>query len=239
MERFPGELYVNSAATAYFTVEQIHYKIGDYELGNDALTVISLGELNLNLVLNPFDIDIHTQYKNQEDINDVLKFFCNDGFKNYQLLSGDDKTAYDIESWTVTNKAHGGNNDEEQISITQHAKLNSKVMSYFTYCSSTIFNSDNTISTDSSMFSWVDSTEVLPTLLNNSLVYYGNMNTIAPTFQLPTDENAVELYSIDIRNHVEDNEVFNTIGTYLLKQRNNNTTFYFAPNKSSSLLSSE
>jgi len=103
LERFPGELYVNSAATAYFTIEQVHYKIGDYKLGDDALSVVSLGNNNLILVDNPFDIDIHTQYKNQEDITDALKFFCNEGYKNYQLLNGDDKTTYDIESWVYEN----------------------------------------------------------------------------------------------------------------------------------------
>ena len=72
--RFPGELYVpeirGSGVPVYYS------EVGNNEpkrLGND----------NLVLVDNPHNINIHTEKMGEYEIENPLKYMCNDGYKNY------------------------------------------------------------------------------------------------------------------------------------------------------------
>ncbi len=77
INRFPGELYaieldnkgVNvfkssaSADTDYYEYDDCKY-----------------------LVDNPFDLNLHTQYINKDDIEDSLRYFCNKGYEEYEFI---------------------------------------------------------------------------------------------------------------------------------------------------------
>lgn len=52
----------------------------------------------LFLLDNPFNIDIHSIVVNKEDIINPLKYFCNGGASNYELIIGDSDNIRDIES---------------------------------------------------------------------------------------------------------------------------------------------
>lgn len=94
VSRFPGELCTavgvdGEKVTVTYTARVVDSGgtvVRDYqELGNGKY-----------LLENPFGIDIHTQsLGNMEGVN-PLKYFCNDGYKNYTI------NGVDIQSWNVT-----------------------------------------------------------------------------------------------------------------------------------------
>lgn len=102
--RFPGELFG--------TCEKIYYTtyVRDEDT-NDRLEKRERlgGDEDLYEVTNPFGIDLHTLIAPRDA--DPLKFFANDGFKNYLLYKGNSSTA--ITSWTVTYVCNGEEIPEE------------------------------------------------------------------------------------------------------------------------------
>ena len=96
IRRFPGELYspiINGGGI------NIYYK-------SNGKTQI-LGNENLFLVDNPFNIQLHVEDVNLSDIEDKLKYLCKDLYTNYQLFIGDSETPIEITS--ITRETH--NND--------------------------------------------------------------------------------------------------------------------------------
>ena len=91
LDRFPGELYCTSN-NIYYTVSEVIDKevIEDRRiLGNDGLYNID----------NPFGIDLHSKVTPKNNTN-PLKYFADDGFKNYSLIDKYGKPS-GITSWSV------------------------------------------------------------------------------------------------------------------------------------------
>lgn len=78
IDRFPGELYCTSN-NIYYTVSEVI----DKEVIEDR---VILGNKNLFNLDNPFDIDLHSKVTPKNNTN-PLKYFADDGYKNYLLIS--------------------------------------------------------------------------------------------------------------------------------------------------------
>ena len=87
LDRFPGELYCTSNNIYYTTYETINQ-----ETIEDS---VILGGEDLYNLDNPFGIDIYSLSKHGEDAN-PLKFFADEGYKNYQIIYPNDEKPRDI-----------------------------------------------------------------------------------------------------------------------------------------------
>lgn len=96
--RFPGELYysVDNPHVYYYEEEQ-PYEIGGIK-DMEKMSTSILGTSLSHEVSNPFGIDIHSLKK--PDDADALKYFANDGYKNYQVFRNDNTEGYDITDWS-------------------------------------------------------------------------------------------------------------------------------------------
>lgn len=77
INRFPGELYAieldNKGVNVFkssASADTDYYKYEDCEF----------------LVDNPFDLNLHTQYINKDDIENSLRYFCNKGYEEYEFI---------------------------------------------------------------------------------------------------------------------------------------------------------
>lgn len=77
INRFPGELYAieldNKGVNVFkssASADTDYYKYEDCEF----------------LVDNPFDLNLHTQYINKDDIENSLRYFCNKGYEEYDFI---------------------------------------------------------------------------------------------------------------------------------------------------------
>ena len=95
-QRFPGELYVTLSGSAYYTSSYTE----DFETFTEE---IELGDGSCKYVSNPYGINVHSYVKPVE--GNPLKYFANGGFKNYEIIQGDEK-AIPITTWTsnITNE---------------------------------------------------------------------------------------------------------------------------------------
>ena len=96
LANFPGELYAHTFSIKGDEVSPMVF-YDDKSKGNtpDLIETKPLAEGKI-LLENPFNINLHTSINNNES---SLKYFSNEGFKNYQLVIGDNKyniTAYDV-----------------------------------------------------------------------------------------------------------------------------------------------
>lgn len=92
--KFPGSIYVPSVPTPNNGSEGIgvYYETFDKVGGKQTRVNKRLGGNNLVLVSNPSNINLHTEYMNESEITDVLKYMCNEGFKNYTDENGNEIT---------------------------------------------------------------------------------------------------------------------------------------------------
>ena len=92
--KFPGSIYVPSVPTPNNGSEGIcvYYETFDKVDGKQTRVNKRLGGNNLVLVSNPSNINLHTQFMNESEITDVLKYMCNEGFKNYTDENGNEIT---------------------------------------------------------------------------------------------------------------------------------------------------
>lgn len=102
LTRFPGELYVayeldesnnKTPINAYYTSGVT----SDFEKVEES---VILGGSGYTIVSNPFGIDIHS-LKKPTDAK-ALKYFAEDGFKNYEIIDGDNEDGTPITSWEST-----------------------------------------------------------------------------------------------------------------------------------------
>ena len=102
LSRFPGELYVayeldssnnKTPINAYYTSGVT----SDFEKVEES---VILGGSDYTIVSNPFGIDIHS-LKKPTDAK-ALKYFAEDGFKNYEIIDGDNENGTPITSWEST-----------------------------------------------------------------------------------------------------------------------------------------
>ena len=84
INRFPGELYAieldNKGVNVFkssASADTDYYKYEDCEF----------------LVDNPFDLNLHTQYINKDDIENSLRYFCNDGYNEYDFIDASGNTS--------------------------------------------------------------------------------------------------------------------------------------------------
>ena len=88
--RFPGELYG--------TDKNVYYTSGETIDGEWVEDRVQLGDNSDDYYLvNPFGINMHAMELPKDA--DPLKYFANEGFKNYVIVSGD--TEYDINEWNI------------------------------------------------------------------------------------------------------------------------------------------
>lgn len=115
--RFPGELYApiienGRGITMFYT---------DKSNQNEDQTI--LYEDGWFLLDNPFNIDIYTEKINKNDNIDDLKYFCNDGYKNYLISNNDifDEEQNQINDWKVIRyecgKQVNGDESSEKVDI--------------------------------------------------------------------------------------------------------------------------
>ena len=91
IDRFPGELYCTSN-NIYYTISEVI----DKEVIEDR---VILGNENLFNLDNPFDIDLHSKVTPKNNTN-PLKYFADDGYKNYLLITDDNPSGVTIDSWS-------------------------------------------------------------------------------------------------------------------------------------------
>ena len=84
IKRFPGELYAieldNKGVNVFkssASSDNDYYQYGECKY----------------LVDNPFDLNLHTQYINKDDVEDSLRYFCNDGYKEYDFINATSGTS--------------------------------------------------------------------------------------------------------------------------------------------------
>lgn len=97
LTRFPGELYATNQ-NAYYISSTTSSTTVDFERIEEKIQLDKV--LNGNdgkLVHNPFGIDIHSP-KVPSDATNTLKYFADDGFKNYEIID-DSGDTQEIESW--------------------------------------------------------------------------------------------------------------------------------------------
>lgn len=102
LSRFPGELYAaydlsgetKIPLTAYYT----SFVTDDSEKVEEK---IPLGKESDTYVSNPFFVNIHSIKKPID--GKILKFFAEDGFKNYQIIEGDAESGTQITNWITRN----------------------------------------------------------------------------------------------------------------------------------------
>ena len=93
LKRFPGELYISSSQTNAYYTSAITV---DFERIEERK---QLGEANVtNYVHNPFGINIYSKVL-PNDV-DPLKYFANEGYKNYEISNSEQSSG--ISSWVVT-----------------------------------------------------------------------------------------------------------------------------------------
>ena len=93
LQRFPGELYCTDKVV-YYTISVT----SDFERIEEQ---IPLGNSGDTLVSNPFSVDIHSIKKPID--GKILKFFASDGFKNYQIIDGDEESGTQVTNWITKN----------------------------------------------------------------------------------------------------------------------------------------
>jgi hypothetical protein len=102
LSRFPGELYVaydsEGETKVPLTVYYTSCITDDFEKAEER---IALGNSGDTLVSNPFSVNIHS-IKRPLD-GKPLKYFAEDGFKNYQIIDGDSETSTEISNWITRN----------------------------------------------------------------------------------------------------------------------------------------
>ena len=92
IDRFPGELYCTSN-NIYYTVSEVI----DKEVIEDR---VMLGEKPyIYNIDNPFGIDLHSKVTPKNDTN-PLKYFADDGYKNYLFIKDGDTSGVTIDSWS-------------------------------------------------------------------------------------------------------------------------------------------
>lgn len=120
--KFPGSIYVPSVPTPNNGSEGIgvYYETFDKVDGKQTRVNKRLGGNNLVLVSNPSNINLHTQFMNESEITDVLKYMCNEGFKNYTDENGNEIT------WEVTNNFACIKDNDGECKVSEITEDNKK-----------------------------------------------------------------------------------------------------------------
>lgn len=99
LSKFPGELYAPILLGEGVNVPYIYKVVDGFHLEKN------LGGDDYFLVDNPFNINIYDTYARKDNDYNELKYFANDGYKNYEIITVDDKgneTKEEVVSYTVT-----------------------------------------------------------------------------------------------------------------------------------------
>lgn len=94
LDRFPGELYCTENEEAYYTVTS-----AKTDAGETIEERVRLGKNNEYLVSNPFGINIHSLKKPTD--GKPLKYFADDGYKNYVLKNSEEDSGTSVIAWDV------------------------------------------------------------------------------------------------------------------------------------------
>lgn len=100
--KFPGELYCNEDSQSFIYCQDT--TDGEYNLENGTYPIKRIcGNDNELTIDNPFAIDIHSNFVNEEDITNKLRYFANDGFKNFVIFKGEAPKEEDEEKYEIKN----------------------------------------------------------------------------------------------------------------------------------------
>ena len=126
LDRFPGELYCTSNNIYYTTYETINQ-----ETIEDS---VILGGENLYNLDNPFGIDIYSLSKHGEDAN-PLKFFADEGYKNYQIIKKDGSLIdiIDIKTWDVEDPSDKTCKGDKICNVVLNKKVPNEEICIFVY----------------------------------------------------------------------------------------------------------
>lgn len=84
INRFPGELYaIELDGEGVHVFPSSASKDGDYYKYEDCEFLVD----------NPFDLNLHTQYINKDDIENSLRYFCNKGYEEYDFIDASGNTS--------------------------------------------------------------------------------------------------------------------------------------------------
>lgn len=100
LDRFPGELYCTSNKIYYTTYETINQETIEDSVELGKKDSVQLGIEELHNLDNPFGIDIYSLSKHGEDAN-PLKFFADNGYKNYDIITDENPSGTPITHWEV------------------------------------------------------------------------------------------------------------------------------------------
>lgn len=123
LKTFPGELYVpliDGSGIAVHYIDETEYNGGSDEANpdyDDSKRIKRLGGPSKILVDNPFGIDIHSE-KIKDDESTAkshLKFFANDGYKNYVAIDHTNGEAVSALTWSVNNFVVGFDEEGNEI----------------------------------------------------------------------------------------------------------------------------
>ena len=112
LQRFPGELYITDISGNTYTS-------GITEDFEEVKWSEILGDSHYTLVSNPFGIDIHSE-RCPIDGN-ALKYFADDGYENYQIVSGNSASA--ISSWNSVIESGCTRIGEKLAEVTINGKI--------------------------------------------------------------------------------------------------------------------
>ena len=105
IDRFPGELFapkINGSGITMFYTDRDNHEQDQVILGDETYKY---------LLDNPFEIDIHTTRVSNEELANPLKYFCNNGWKNYEVVD-ENGEKYEITSWSSTPQDYCTENDD-------------------------------------------------------------------------------------------------------------------------------
>ena len=90
---FPGELHMPSVDGAGVTA---------YAIDPISKESIELSYDNYKFLWdNPFNIDVHTIYVNEDEVQNKLRYFANGGYENYELFSDNGESLGDVTAFNV------------------------------------------------------------------------------------------------------------------------------------------
>ena len=232
IKRFPGELYApytteDESGTAVMSGVPVYYKdiyaiVQTPNPDGDLFPYNRLGyyedeteNLELFLLSNPFNIDIHTGHVSELEYTDPLKFFTNNGYKNYELIdiSGNTKQIVNFKPIPPAISMLEYTTGEDGLSTVTNKSELDIVLTYLSGGESHVvtLGPDESISgLNTSSFSTVFELSNLRPLTNQNFVEVDGTTATVNT-ELSTD------LKVDVESYKEEERDFDIVGAnYIL-----------------------
>jgi hypothetical protein len=119
LNKFPGELYITDNGVKYYDNNLSGYS---YVGGMD-----NSGNPNYMYVSNPFNINIYDESINISETSDSLKYFANNGYREYEVIKSGETSGLPINCIIIKP------NQLMQLYYQDNASTSSKTMFYYDY----------------------------------------------------------------------------------------------------------